>query len=530
MDRKASSILGRLVLVGLIALLLGACRQAEPAASLTTSPTDAPTAAPTHGPAPTPTHEPTATPSPEPPAASSWEPVDCKFFGSQNWKCGYLVVPEDRSQPGSGMIRLYAVVIPAASDNPKPDPVVFLSGGPGAPAVVAIDYAREILGDLLQDRDLVVFDQRGVGLSEPALDCPEHAEVVRETYGADVSSEEARQRMLDAYRTCRDRLTEEGVNLSAYTSAASAADVHDLMEALGYDRYNLYGCSYGTRLGLTIMRDYPDEVRSAVLDSIGPLQEDALELRAIFVQRTLERVFEQCASSETCNERHPDLAQTFFSLVEKLEKEPLPVKVGGTTYQVGAEEFIELIFMGMYETSGIAGLPNAIKQVADGQTSWLTSQVNTVLSLWSGIIWEGMGLSVMCAEEIPFNSAMHAAEINADLHPAIVRGLEADNIPWLLQVCDMWGAAEANDIEDEPVRVDVPTLILTGEFDPVAPEDFAIATAEYLGKAQSFVIRAQTHDVLSSSTCAREIMKQFLDAPEAAPDSSCLDTLKPMFN
>jgi len=278
MDRRAFAILRGVVLLGLVVLLVAACRPAEEEPS--------PTATPTRQPAASPTHEPTATPSPEPAAAPSWEPVECGFLGSGSSKCGYLVVPEDRTQPDSRMIRLYAVVAPAASDNPKPDPIVFLSGGPGAPAVVAVDHYRGLLRTMLQERDLVAFDQRGVGLSEPALDCPEYEEAVLGTYGADVGSEEARQRMFHAMRACRDRLTEEGVNLSAYTSASSAADVHDLMEALGYDRYNLYGGSYGTRLALTIMRDYPDEVRSAVLDSVEPLQEDALELRAIFVQHS----------------------------------------------------------------------------------------------------------------------------------------------------------------------------------------------------------------------------------------------------
>jgi pimeloyl-ACP methyl ester carboxylesterase len=129
----------------------------------------------------------------------------------------------------------------------------------------------------------------------------------------------------------------------------------------------------------------------------------------------------------------------------------------------------------------------------------------------------------MCAEEVPFNSAEDAEEINAGVHPAIVRGLEADNLPWLVQLCEMWGAAEADPVEDEPVRVDVPALILTGEFDPFVPLDFANAAAEYLPKAQSFVIPGHAHDVVSSSTCAREIMKQFLDAPEETPDTSCLD-------
>jgi pimeloyl-ACP methyl ester carboxylesterase len=134
-----------------------------------------------------------------------------------------------------------------------------------------------------------------------------------------------------------------------------------------------------------------------------------------------------------------------------------------------------------------------------------------------------MAFSVTCAEEVPFNSAEDAEEINAGVHPAIVRGLEADNLPWLVQFCEMWGAAEADPVEDEPVQVGVPALILTGEFDPVTPLDFANATAEYLPNAQSFVIPGHAHDVLSSSTCAREIMKRFLDAPEETPDTSCLE-------
>jgi pimeloyl-ACP methyl ester carboxylesterase len=501
MDGRALVTYRGVVLVGLIVLLLGACGQAEEEVP------------------------PVATPSQEPAIAPRWEPAECQVYVSAGSRveCGHLVVPEDRTQPDGGKIRLHAVVIRSGSEDPEPDPLLFLAGGPGASALAATDHVRGILSAILEERDLVVADQRGVGFSEPALDCPEYDEVVPETYGADVSSEEARERLFNAMRACRDRLTGEGVNLAAYTSATSAADVHDLMQALGYDRYNLYGGSYGTRLALTIMRDYPDEVRSAVLDSVEPLQVDALEMRAVGVQQALERVFEQCASSETCNQKHPDLAGTFFSLVDQLAKEPLPVDVRGKTYQVGADEFIEIVFMGMYEPSGISELPNLIDQAADGQTSWLAPQVGMVLSYLPRIVWEGMSFSVLCAEEVPFNSPEDAEEINAGVHPAIVRGLEADNLPWLVQLCKMWGAAEADPVENELVQVDVPALILTGEFDPVTPQDFATSTAESLPKAQSFVIPGHAHDVLSSSTCAREITRQFLDAPEETPDTSCLE-------
>jgi pimeloyl-ACP methyl ester carboxylesterase len=465
-----------------------------------------------------------------PSAAPVYEPVDCKLFGSVSAQaeCGYLVVPEDRAQPHSGTVRLAAAVIPGGSDNRKPDPLVFLSGGPGAVAVASAGHIHGMLGAILRDRDLVTLDQRGVGLSEPALDCPEYEQASTDTYGAGVSREVSRERMFEALRACRDRLTEEGANLSAYTSAAIAADVHDLMEALGYDRYNVYGGSYGARLALTIMRDYPDEVRSAVLDSVGPPHEDIFELRALGAQRALERVFEQCAASETCNEKHPNLEETFTSLLEKLDEEPLPVSVRGTTYQVGGGEFVWLILMGMFEPAGVAGLPDLIDGVAGGETSWLPAQVGMVLAL-QGILWEGMHFSIWCADEVPFNSAADADEINGDLHPAIVQGLEADNLPWIAQLCEMWGAAASAAVEDEPVRVDVPTLILTGEFDPVTPQEFASSTAENLAKAQAFMIPSQAHDVLSSSACARDIMKQFLDAPEEMPDTGCLDKLKPRF-
>jgi pimeloyl-ACP methyl ester carboxylesterase len=245
-------------------------------------------------------------------------------------------------------------------------------------------------------------------------------------------------------------------------------------------------------------------------------------------ERALELVFEQCAARDTCSEKYPDLRETFFALLEKLEEEPLEVGALGTSLRVGADEFVELVFMAMYDPAGISGLPNLITKVADGQTSWLAEPVGIVLSM-GGILWEGMHFSIWCAEEAPFNSAADADEVNTGVHPAIVRGLQADNLPWFAQTCEMWGAAEAGAIENEPVTVDVPALILTGEFDPATPPFLAHSTAEHLRKAQSFVVPGYTHDVLGSSTCARRIMAQFLDSPEEIPDTSCLDKLHMTF-
>jgi pimeloyl-ACP methyl ester carboxylesterase len=120
------------------------------------------------------------------------------------------------------------------------------------------------LDAVLAQRDLVLFDQRGTGYSQPRLDCPERSAVTPALLDGSLSAEQAQGAIVEAFRRCRERLLAQGIDLSAYNSAASAADLNDLRLALGYEKLNLYAVSYGTRLALTLMRDYPQAVRSAV--------------------------------------------------------------------------------------------------------------------------------------------------------------------------------------------------------------------------------------------------------------------------
>ncbi|MCA9904902.1 MAG: alpha/beta fold hydrolase, partial [Anaerolineae bacterium] len=166
--------------------------------------------------------------------------------------CGLLFVPEDRTDPDSATIELAVAILYASEDDVQPDPIIYLAGGPGGNAVDELEAWVDI--PYIQDRDLILLDQRGTGYSFPSLNCPEIEE-----------SED------DATQACRDRLVADGVNLQAYNSAENAADVADLRVALGYDEWNLYGISYGTRLAQTIVRDYPQGIRSVILDSAYPL-------------------------------------------------------------------------------------------------------------------------------------------------------------------------------------------------------------------------------------------------------------------
>jgi pimeloyl-ACP methyl ester carboxylesterase len=492
-------------------------------------------AEPTETPAP-PTDTPvpsTATSVPtEIPVLREFEPADCQFqfTGSQDVECGYLVVPEDRREPDGRMIRLHVAVLRSTGAEPKTDPLVYLQGGPGVLALEFLQYIHNPLLGVLKERDVVFFDQRGVGYSEPSMNCPEYEVAFREAFGADVSSEEARSSQLEALQSCRARLVEKGVKLSAYNSAASAADVHEMMHALGYDRYNLVGPSYGSRLALTIMRDHPGDIRSAVLDSVVPPQVNADEMSAFHTQRAFDLVFERCALDDACNRKFPDVEKTFYSLVEQLEGEPLPVTAEGVTYQVGGDELVQVAHNALFDFGRTARLPMMISDLANGRTVWFSDGLASI-PFMPQIVDEGMHYSVVCSEEIPFMSAEAAAAMNADVHPAILAALDAGafSLPGYLSACEWWGTAAPDPIEDEPVVSDIPTLILSGDYDPGTPPDFGSAAAEYLENSQSYVVTGHGHEVLFSSICAVNIMEQFLEAPEETPDISCLDKLKPAF-
>ena len=212
-------------------------------------------------------------PSPLPTVAYQplFETAQCKFDipKDADVKCGYVIVPEDRTgdpvshdQAGGCCLSI------AKAETPEPEPVMFLQGGPGAEAVqLSADAYDVLVAPFLSKRDFVVFDQRGTGLSEPVLNCDE----LKKAYAQDIHGliPAATRNLVysNAFISCNGLMSAQGVKLNAYTTFESAADVKDVLGVLGYQKVNLYGASYGTRLAQVVMREYPEIVQSAILDS-----------------------------------------------------------------------------------------------------------------------------------------------------------------------------------------------------------------------------------------------------------------------
>ena len=332
---------------------------------------------------PTPTATPEATPNPTPTASPTptatptvrYEQAPCQFQipPGQTVECGYLIVPEDRGQSGGPTIRLHVGVFRSQSGDEAPDPIVYLAGGPGENALELVPLTfNQRFAPFLADRDFIMFDQRGTGLSQPALDCPEHVETALDTLDQDLSVEEQLTLETEAILACRDRLVSEGVNLAAYNSAENAADLSDLRQALGYDEWNLYGISYGTRLALTTMRDFPEGIRSVILDSSYPLQVNLYTALTANARRAFNVLFDGCAAEPTCNAAYPELEATFFELVEQLSDTPVTRSITnprtGESFDklISGTRLIGFLFQSLYPTQIIPVLPKIIFDARNG--------------------------------------------------------------------------------------------------------------------------------------------------------------------
>ncbi len=266
--------------------------------------------------------------------------------------CGYLIVPERHENPEGPTIELAVAILRASDPNPRPDPVLYLEGGPGGSALWGLDGWIDY--QITRERDLILLDQRGTGYSWPGLFCDAY-EYEYDTTEADFTIFET---------DCAEYLRADGIDLGAYNSAQSAQDVAMLVRALGYDQVNLYGISYGTRLAMTIMRDVPEIARAVVLDSPYPPQIDGYESQAINGFNAIDALLTACADDPSCDAAFPDLGARFYAWVES--GETAGMDLGDGPEDLGGYDVVSYLFDVLYDSAAIPTVPLALDQLIGG--------------------------------------------------------------------------------------------------------------------------------------------------------------------
>ncbi len=476
---------------------------------------------------------PTVEPPPAAEPVATFEESPCPFDVPEGSlvECGFVVVPEDHNDPAGPTIRLAVAVFKNQSETRLPDPVMLLCGGPGQRCAADAPLLSLSLATLSTNRDLVIFDQRGVGLSEPALECPEFEQSVLDTLD-EPDLEVALQAQFDAMIDCRDRLTSEGHNLSAYTNLQNAADVDAVRIALGYDQVNLFGGSYGSLLAQATMRDHPNGIRSAVLDSVVPLEGSILVDSSVTTANAIMRLLDACAGDEACNDAYPNLQDVLFAVIDRLNADPIPITavnpVNGVSYNAlltgdAVQSNLVAVF---YLTPLIQALPLAIYDVHNGDFGLMAQLTGIKLALL-GQLSRGMEFSVLCTDDL----IGRTSDEFVDIRDALPRQLWGQADPEAVvkygpfSICENWPVEEADPSVKEPLVSDIPTLVLEGEFDPVTPPEYGQLVAGYLSNAYFFEFPGIGHDVNGVSECARSMTAQFLDDPTTVPDDACITAM-----
>lgn len=486
---------------------------------------------------------PQAAPSLAPPARTlaqqgvSIEPRSCDFDQTTNLatgltlECHWLTVPEEHANPAGPKIRLAVAIIRAGGPGRDPVPVIFLQGGPGGSTIDT--YLQLIpLDPRLREfnRDIILFDQRGTMYTEPALFCEETYQLGIDLLDQDIPEQEADRQYMDALKACRDRLASEGANLSAYDSLENAADVDALRQALGYDKVHLYGVSYGTLLALHVMRAYPEGLASVTLDSVAPPQINTIADQPRVINRGLEALFSACEADRQCSRAFPDLKEVFYQQVDRLNEQKAPLKL--TNYEDGkvypalldGDTVLAVVIQMLYSTDLLPLIPRTIYQVRAGDYRVLETILSNVV--FDRSVSYGMFYSVWCSEE----NDIQPGDVKLEGLPPQLYDEQKDSAEQFQQTCAFWDVEPLDDVANQAVQSDIPTLVLSGAFDPVTPPEYAEAAAAGLSNHTFVVFPNGGHGAVTSGECQDSIFRQFLDDPSRAPDTSCAAKMEMEFS
>lgn len=422
-------------------------------------------------------------------------------------ECGKLAVPENRNQPDK-KIELNIAVIQSTSSEKVGDPLLMLAGGPGQGAVDAFASMVRGIKALLPLRDIVLVDQRGTGESNP-LRCevePEEYEVL-----SDISSDAWKQWTVD----CHNSLD---ADTRYYTTTEAIHDLEAVRQALNISQWNLYGGSYGTRKALTYMNLYPQAIRSVVLDGVVPQEQALVAEHEANLQQTLKRVFELCERDEVCQTAFGDAEQQMWKFLDSLKENPVKLRLQNPS----TGEFEEVLMTREYavmalrmfsyspETMGL--IPLMVSLANHGQPETMAAQAFMVMQNLNQGLNNALEISVSCAEDVPFlpretntNNSFFGDELFELLHAR----------------CELWDSVPVADSFKEAVVSDIPTLLLSGEYDPVTPPKNAEQTMKTLSNAQHLVAKGQGH-IISNRGCMPKIVTDFIKEPETELDTACM--------
>ena len=431
-------------------------------------------------------------------------------------RCGTLSVPEDYQQPQGTKIDINVVVLPAIDKNTEKEPLMFLAGGPGQAATELAAHLRRVFYEVRKQHDIILVDQRGTGQSSPLL-CDENIFEAENIYGMSAESF-----TVDQVKQC---LAEMQQNMSQYNSENAIRDFDAVRAALGYEKINVYGGSYGTRAALVYLRLFPESLNSVILDSVGPI-EVPIGPFGQSSARSFELLLENCQAQQACSSAFPNLKEEYQTVYNKLQQAPVSVTIPHprlgtpTTLLIDNDKFINTLRLQLYSMETRTIVPLVVHQAFLGNylpfAGLLASQDQKESK---GGMYFGLTLNIVCNEDFPLVNDF-AWQQDADNS----FGANTSHKIWR-KACPVWPTYQPSAEFYQPVTANVPTLILSGNLDPVTPPANGDKSDATLPNSRHIVVKNAAH-IVAGNDCAVGIIREFIENKDLESlDQSCLQEL-----
>jgi pimeloyl-ACP methyl ester carboxylesterase len=480
--------------------------------------------------------------------------VVCPFKGQIDYEpgdieCYLLQVPENREKPDSRFIELHVVKLNSTWDDEeaekegdeglyelapgkRDDPIVYLTGGPGAQATYYIKRFKD--HGIRKHRDMYILEQRGIGFSDDF--CPYYYTRKPEV-GNVATFEEHLAAGLSAAVDCATSAAAHGVDLSGYNTFEDARDVKALRIALGYQKWNVWGISYGSILGQAYIKTDPEGILAVVLDAIVPLdvRNNTWAWQSMkWYDRDLQKLDEICQAQPDCAEHYPDIGQRIREATLSVKDNPIVVDVKDVEkYPTGKAYFFTdivalLPFAFMYEQSNYPGLPGLIYGWADA-VERRDEDLFKAAAIVAGSFMDGsqgMTNAILCGDG---DAEVQVIAGQADIEDLPVLGPAMGMVEsWERQaeMCLEHNMVPRDEAEYAPVETDLPALLIEGDMDPITPPPLAKAILPGFANGTYVEFPYAGHGPSRSVECAGDMLNAFYDNPTAEPDLSCVDEME----
>lgn len=434
--------------------------------------------------------------------------------------CGTYEVFENRVAKSGRKIALKILVFPATDKNKSIDPLFYIPGGPGSSATEDAPYVAQELAAIRERRDLVFVDQRGTGGSNP-LNCEFFSQ-------SDLRSYFGYYFPLDDVRKCRTQL-EPKADLRLYTTTIAMDDLDDVRKALGYEKINLLGGSYGTRAAQVYLKNHQSHVRAIVLHGVSPTNQFMPRDFPEHTERALNGVLDECNADDACRNAFPQLRDDAKNVLARLLMGPVPVDLkrppAGEVVHLELSRDLagEAIRYMLYQAGAASRIPLFLHLAAEGNFVPLAESALFYRQQIVATGSNGMYLSVTCAEDLPMIKSGEGERRGNETFLGDYRFRQQR------AACALWPRAEIPKNYAEPTRSNVPALILTGQWDPVTPPAYGDAAAKSLPNSLHVVVPHGGHGFggLRGIECIDKLIVAFVNSGTTRElDTTCVGNIR----